>query len=116
MSRSRTCSLPRASTASAFSKTAACGCGPRTISSDPEWKYVKVRRYFAYLEHSIGKGTQWAVFEPNGEQLWANVRRTIEDFLMNEWRSGGLLGDKPEKTYFVKCDCSTSQNDLDNRR
>jgi phage tail sheath protein FI len=49
--------------------------GARTISSDPEWKYVNLRRYFAYLERSIDKGTQWAVFEPNGEALWANVRR-----------------------------------------
>ena len=68
--------------------------GARTISSDREWKCVNVRRYFAYLAHSIDKDTQWAVFEPNGEQLWANMRRTIEDFLMNEWRSGGLLGDR----------------------
>ena len=91
--------------------------GARTISSDPEWKYVNLRRYFAYVERSIDKGTQWAVFEPNGEQLWANVRRTIEDFLLNEWQSGALLGDKPEKAYFVKCDRSTmSQNDLDNGR
>jgi uncharacterized protein len=91
--------------------------GARTISSDPEWKYVNLRRYFAYLERSIDKGTQWAVFEPNGEQLWANVRRTIEDFLLNEWQNGALLGDKPEKAYFVKCDRSTmSQNDLDNGR
>lgn len=91
--------------------------GARTISSDPEWKYVNLRRYFAYLEHSIDKGTQWAVFEPNGEQLWANVRRTVEDFLLNEWQNGALLGDKPEKAYFVKCDRSTmSQNDLDNGR
>jgi hypothetical protein len=91
--------------------------GARTISSDPEWKYVNLRRYFAYLEHSIDKGTQWAVFEPNGDALWANVRRTIEDFLLNEWQSGALLGDKPEKAYFVKCDRSTmSQNDLDNGR
>jgi hypothetical protein len=91
--------------------------GARTISSDPEWKYVNLRRYFAYLERSIDKGTQWAVFEPNGEQLWANVRRTIEDFLLNEWQSGALLGEKPEKAYFVKCDRSTmSQNDLDNGR
>ena len=74
--------------------------GARTISSDPEWKYVNLRRYFAYLERSIDKGTQWAVFEPNGEALWANVRRTIEDFLLNEWMSGALLGDKPEKAYF----------------
>jgi phage tail sheath protein FI len=91
--------------------------GARTISSDPEWKYVNLRRYFAYLERSIDKGTQWAVFEPNGEALWANVRRTIEDFLLNEWQSGALLGDKPEKSYFVRCDRSTmTQNDLDNGR
>lgn len=91
--------------------------GARTISSDPEWKYVNLRRYFAYLERSIDKGTQWAVFEPNGEALWANVRRTIEDFLLNEWMMGALLGDKPEKAYFVKCDRSTmTQNDLDNGR
>ncbi len=91
--------------------------GARTMSSDPEWKYVNLRRYFAYLERSIDKGTQWAVFEPNGERLWANVRSTIADFLLNEWQNGALLGDKPEKSFFVKCDRSTmSQNDLDNGR
>jgi phage tail sheath protein FI len=91
--------------------------GARTVSSDPEWKYVNLRRYFAYLEHSIDKGTQWAVFEPNGEMLWANVRRTIEDFMLNEWQSGALLGDKPDKAFFVRCDRSTmTQNDLDNGR
>ncbi len=91
--------------------------GARTISSDPEWKYLNVRRYFAYLERSIDKGTQWAVFEPNGDALWANVRRTIQDFLLNEWQNGALLGDKPEKAFFVRCDRSTmTQNDLDNGR
>jgi phage tail sheath protein FI len=91
--------------------------GARTASSDPEWKYVNLRRYFIYLEHSIDKGTQWAVFEPNGERLWANIRRTVEDFLFNEWSMGALLGDKPEKAYFVKCDRTTmTQNDLDNGR
>jgi uncharacterized protein len=91
--------------------------GARTTSSDPEWKYVNLRRYFAYLERSIDRGTQWAVFEPNGEALWANVRQTIQDFLFNEWVSGALLGEKPEKAYFVKCDRSTmTQNDLDNGR
>jgi uncharacterized protein len=91
--------------------------GARTISSDPEWKYVNLRRYFIYLERSIDRGTQWAVFEPNGDQLWANVRRTIEDFLLNEWMNGALLGEKPEKAYFVRCDRSTmTQNDLDNGR
>jgi phage tail sheath protein FI len=91
--------------------------GARLISSDPEWKYVNLRRYFAYVERSIDKGTQWAVFEPNGEALWANVRATIRDFLINEWASGALLGDKPEKAFFVRCDRSTmTQNDLDNGR
>lgn len=91
--------------------------GARTTSSDPEWKYVNLRRYFAYLERSIDRGTQWAVFEPNGDALWANVRQTIQDFLYNEWVSGALLGEKPEKAYFVKCDRSTmTQNDLDNGR
>jgi phage tail sheath protein FI len=91
--------------------------GARTISSDPEWKYVNLRRYFAYLEHSIDKGTQWAVFEPNGDGLWAKVRGAISEFLLNEWQNGALLGDKPEAAYFVKCDRSTmTQNDLDNGR
>ncbi len=91
--------------------------GARLISSDPEWKYVNLRRYFAFLERSIDRGTQWAVFEPNGEALWANVRRTIEDFLLSQWQSGALLGDKPEKAFFVKCDRTTmTQNDLDNGR
>lgn len=91
--------------------------GARTISSDPEWKYVNLRRYFAYLEHSIDKGTQWAVFEPNGPELWDNVRREISDFLLNEWQSGALLGNKAEQAYFVRCDRTTmTQNDLDNGR
>lgn len=91
--------------------------GARTVSSDPEWKYVNLRRYFAYLERSIDRGTQWAVFEPNGPKLWGNVRRTIEDFLFNEFQSGALLGEKPDAAYFVKCDRSTmTQSDLDNGR
>jgi phage tail sheath protein FI len=91
--------------------------GGRTISSDPEWKYVNLRRYFAYLEHSVDRGTQWAVFEPNGPQLWGNIRQTISDFLLNEFFTGALLGDKPEQSYFVRCDRSTmTQNDLDNGR
>ena len=91
--------------------------GARLMSSDSEWKYVNLRRYFAFLEHSIDRGTQWAVFEPNGERLWAAVRGTIEDFLLDQWQNGALLGEKPEKAYFVRCDRSTmTQNDLDNGR
>lgn len=91
--------------------------GARLISSDPEWKYVSDRRYFNYLESSIDRGTQWAVFEPNGERLWANVRQTISDFLYNEWRNDALLGGTPDEAFFVRCDRSTmTQNDLDNGR
>ncbi len=91
--------------------------GGRTLSSDPEWKYLNVRRYFLYLERSIDKSTQWVVFEPNGERLWANVRSTVEDFLYNEWFNGRLLGGSPKQAYFVRCDRSTmTQNDLDNGR
>lgn len=91
--------------------------GARLVSSDPEWKYVSDRRYFNYLESSIDRGTQWAVFEPNGERLWANVRQTISDFLYNEWRNSALLGTTTEQAYFVRCDRSTmTQNDLDNGR
>jgi hypothetical protein len=90
--------------------------GARTMSRDSESKYVNVRRYVAYLERSIDRGLQWTVFEPNGERLWANVRRTVEDFLLGEWRKDGLLGDQPS-AYFVKCDRSTmTRNDLDNGR
>ena len=91
--------------------------GARTMSSDPEWKYVNVRRLFIYLEHSIDKSTQWAVFEPNNEALWANIRQTIADFLLVVWRTGALMGTKPEQAFFVRCDRTTmAQNDLDNGR
>ncbi|MBU4264364.1 MAG: phage tail sheath subtilisin-like domain-containing protein [Proteobacteria bacterium] len=91
--------------------------GARTTSSDPEWKYVGPRRYFIYLEHSIDRSTQWAVFENNGPRLWSNIRETVSDFLYNEWRSGALLGSRLDEAYFVRCDRSTmTQNDLDNGR
>jgi phage tail sheath protein FI len=91
--------------------------GARTMTSDPEWKYVNVRRLFIYLEHSIDKATQWAVFEPNNERLWANLRREVEDFLLVLWKDGALLGEKREEAFFVRCDRTTmTQNDLDNGR
>lgn len=91
--------------------------GARTISSDPEWIYVNVRRYFNYVENSIDRSTQWAVFEPNGPALWSNITDTISSFLFAEWRSGALLGASPEEAYFVRCDRSTmTQADLDNGR
>jgi hypothetical protein len=91
--------------------------GARTTSTDPEWKYVSVRRYTAYLEHSIDRGTGWAVFEPNGEPLWASVRRNVTDFLLTEFGRGALAGERPEDAFLVKCDRSNmAQHDLDNGR
>jgi phage tail sheath protein FI len=91
--------------------------GARTISSDPEWMYVNVRRLFIFLEHSIDRGTQWAVFEPNNEALWLRIRLTIESFLTEVWRTGALMGTKPEEAFFVRCDRTTmTQSDLDNGR
>ncbi|MFC5219671.1 phage tail sheath family protein [Streptomyces coerulescens] len=91
--------------------------GARTLSSDPEWKYVNVRRFFIFLEHSIDKATQWAVFEPNSPDLWQKVVRTVEDFLDLQWRNGALLGATRAQAYFVRCDRTTmTQNDLDNGR
>ena len=91
--------------------------GARTMSSDPEWTYVNVRRLFVFLEHSIDKAMQWAVFEPNNERLWRNIRQTVEDFLYVQWLGGALLGAKPDEAFFVRCDRTTmTQNDLDNGR
>jgi phage tail sheath protein FI len=91
--------------------------GARLASSDPEWKYVSDRRYFNYLEASIDRSTQWAVFEPNGERLWSSIRQTVTDFLYNEWRNGALLGSTIEEAFFVQCSRATmTQNDLDNGR
>lgn len=91
--------------------------GARTISSDPLWKYVNVRRLFLFLEESIDEGTQWVVFEPNNEKLWARVRQTITQFLTGVWRTGALMGLTAEEAFFVKCDRTTmTQDDIDNGR
>ncbi|MBY8888853.1 phage tail sheath family protein [Streptomyces sp. PTM05] len=82
--------------------------GARTLSSDPAWRYLNVRRYFNYLEESILLGTQWVVFEPNDQALWARIRRNVSAFLVNEWRNGALFGSRPEEAFYVKCDEETN--------
>jgi len=82
--------------------------GARTLSSDPAWRYLNVRRLFNYLEESVLNGTQWVVFEPNDYALWARIRRTISAFLVNEWRKGALFGLTPEEAFFVQCDAETN--------
>ena len=91
--------------------------GARCITSDTAFKYLNVRRLFIFLEASLDRGTQFAVFEPNDERLWARVRQTITDFLTRVWRDGALMGTKPEEAFFVKCDRTTmTQDDIDNGR
>jgi len=82
--------------------------GARTLSSDPAWRYLNVRRLFNYLEESILAGTQWVVFEPNDDALWARIRRTVSAFLVNEWRRGALFGLTPDEAFYVKCDRETN--------
>jgi phage tail sheath protein FI len=91
--------------------------GARTLSDNTYWKYINVRRLFNYIEESIEEGTQWVVFEPNDERLWARVRATIIQFLTRVWRDGALMGTKPDEAFFVRCDRTTmTQDDIDNGR
>lgn len=78
--------------------------GARTLSSDPSWRYINVRRLFNMVEESVYEGTQWAVFEPNDLDLWERVKRTITAFLTRVWRDGALFGATPEEAFYVKCD------------
>lgn len=91
--------------------------GARTLSSDGSWKYINVRRLFLFVEESIDEGTQWVVFEPNDEPLWARVRQSIRNFLTTVWRSGALQGLTADEAFFVICDRTTmTQDDIDNGR
>ncbi len=84
--------------------------GARTLGGDKngEWKYISARRLFLYLRESIDEGTQWVVFEPNSEQLWAKIRRNITAFLTNVWHAGALFGNTAEEAFYVKCDAETN--------
>jgi phage tail sheath protein FI len=82
--------------------------GARTLSSDPEWRYINVRRLFNYVSESIMEGTQWSVFEPNDQRLWMQLRIAATNFLMRTWREGALFGATPEQAFFVKCDEETN--------
>ena len=91
--------------------------GARTVSSDAEWKYVPVRRLFLFVEKSIERGTQFAVFEPNGPALWATINRSLTNFLTGIWASGALFGASPEEAFFVDVGPNTmTQSDIDNGR
>ena len=78
-----------------------------------EYKYVPVRRMALFLEESLYRGTQWVVFEPNDEPLWAQIRLNIGAFLQNLFRQGAFQGGSPREAYFVRCDrTTTTQADI----
>jgi hypothetical protein len=78
-----------------------------------EWKYLPVRRLALFMEESLFRGTQWVVFEPNDEPLWAQIRLNIGSFMQNLFRQGAFQGASPRDAYFVKCDAeTTTQNDI----
>jgi uncharacterized protein len=82
--------------------------GARTLSTDPSWRYINVRRLFIMVEASIERATQWVVFEPNDHRLWKRVQRTVASFLTLLWRNGALMGTAPEQAFYVKCDEETN--------
>ncbi|HEY7268470.1 MAG TPA: phage tail sheath subtilisin-like domain-containing protein [Dehalococcoidia bacterium] len=86
--------------------------GARTLSSDPEWRYVNVRRFFNFVEKSIENGTHWVVFEPNDLDLWSRITRNVTAFLTTQWRIGALFGATPEQAFYVKCDEETNPGDV----
>jgi phage tail sheath protein FI len=89
--------------------------GGRTISSDPEWKYIAPRRMAIFLRVSIFNGIQWAVFEPNDEPLWSQLRLNLTAFMMTLFRRGAFQGSTPSEAFFVKVDSeTTTQQDIDN--
>ena len=89
--------------------------GARTLAgSASEWRYLPVRRLFAFAEESIQQGTGWVVFEPNDRTLWNAIRRDIRAFLRRLWRDGALFGATEREAFFVKCDEETNpQENID---
>jgi uncharacterized protein len=86
--------------------------GARTLSSDPEWRYLNVRRLFNFISESIMEGTQWAVFEPNDQRLWTQLQVSAGNFLTRVWRDGALFGSNPTEAFYVKCDAETNPPDM----
>jgi phage tail sheath protein FI len=82
--------------------------GARTTSSDPEWTYLNVRRFFLFVEQSVKAATRWAVFEPNDPALWKAITLAVSGFLRTQWTIGALVGLKEEEAFYVKCDAETN--------
>jgi phage tail sheath protein FI len=85
--------------------------GARTLSEDPQWRYINVRRLFITVRRWIDVSMGWAVFEPNTPQLWTRIERELGGYLRGLWRLGALPGRTPEQAFYVKCDAETNPPD-----
>ncbi len=85
--------------------------GARTASSDPNWRYLTVRRLFIMLRRSLETGFAWVTFEPNTPTTWDTLLRNTTEFLTDLWKRGMLVGGKAEEAFFVKCDAETNPPD-----
>src|SRR4051794_32305581 len=88
--------------------------GARTLDGNSnEWRYISVRRFFNMVEESVKKSTYWAVFEPNDQNTWTQVRSMIENYLILKWRDGALAGAKPDDSYFVRVGLGQTMTPID---
>jgi phage tail sheath protein FI len=78
--------------------------GARTMSSDPDWRYINVRRLMIMIEKAIYLASQWAVFEPNDDITQAKLRLSLTSFLISLWEQGALAGATTDAAFFVRCD------------
>lgn len=85
--------------------------GARTASSDPDWRYINVRRLFIMMRRTLDQGFAWVVFEPNNHGTWSQVTLATSQFLEGLWKKGMLAGGKPEEAFFVQCDAETNPPD-----
>jgi phage tail sheath protein FI len=107
-------SISWASIACALCQRSARSWGARTLSDDAQYKYIPVRRLVLFIEESLTRGTKWAVFEPNAEPLWAQIRTNVGAFLFSLFKQQAFQGLTPQDAYFVKCDGTTmTQSDID---
>jgi hypothetical protein len=86
--------------------------GARTLDGSDdigsEWKYIPIRRLALFIEESLYRGTQWVVFEPNDEPLWAKIRLNVGVFMNGLFRQGAFQGSTPDQAFYVKCDAETT--------
>ena len=88
--------------------------GSRTLSADPEWLQINIRRLFIFLEKSIENGTQWVTFEPNDAVLWKSIERNVAAFLRIQWLEGKLVGNTEKEAFFVHCNAETNPPEVVN--